>query len=788
MNLQKILEAWVRSICRHPFVWLIITFIPTLPSLYSITGLALNTDVIRLLPGSSPAAMWTKKLENTVSDGGFFTILIKGEDRKKLIRTVEETAKKIRQIDVVGSVTCTYPKAFIDRYRYLLISTNYLGKILDYTLSIKAELNPFTTDLLSEEGDETASVSDRDEDEIKRLFDRYSKLTKYHQSADGKIIGIFIRPKAGFSNIANLHKLLTRLETISREVTATTGLWSGVGGSQINNLKEYDVILSDLRRSGTITMIAVVLILVLSFRSITVLPVLLYPLGAGLLWAFALVPPVLGDLNIITSFLLVVLFGMGIDYSIHLVKRFQLELQDHSPDQALFLTYKSTGISVIASGLTTGLALLVLTASDFRGFSEFGLIGGGTILIMLLAMVTVMPPTMLLAHSFGLVNPLSNGENRPGRIFKSTALITVLLLPLCLYFSVTNLKFNYDFNRLKPQIVQDKTFNERNKQVYKTRYMSPGALYLAADISGLDRLLEAIYASMKNEHSFFQKVTSIRTFAPTIQDRSERVTLIRKIQEELQGNWIRKIKDPLIRDWAEDIRDWPLPEKGPDLHMLPENLLNSLTARGENGQSYYLAGIYPNVSRGNGKNAMAFTREMYNLKLPETVQGPVGEMPVFAEILWTVIDEGPWTLVFSFAGVFLLIYLSVRSLRDSLFISFPLLTGLLMTTGIMALTDFRFNFFNVVIFPALIGMGVDSGVHYYRRWKELNRNTPECQKELFIPLSVCTLTTITGYSGMVFASHPGLRSIGILASLGLTCIWITSLILFPWFLDMYRIK
>ncbi|BCL60122.1 hypothetical protein DGMP_08150 [Desulfomarina profundi] len=709
MKLQNLLNALARSVCRHPFIWLVITFLPTLPSFYNISRLALNTDVIRLLPDSSPAAMWTKKLEKTVSDGGFFTILIKGDDRAKLIKTVEKTAKRVERIDVVGSVTYTYPKSFIDHFRYLLISTNYLEKILDYTLSIKAELNPFTTDLLSGEGNGVAAVSDRDEDEIKRLFDRYSKLTRYHESPDGKIIGIFIRPKAGFSNIANLHSLLVKLETISREITATTGLWSGVGGSQINNLKEYDVILSDLKRSGTITMIAVVLILILSFRSISVLPVLLYPLGAGLLWAFALVPPVLGDLNIITSFLLIVLFGMGIDYSIHLVKRFQQELRLYTPEQALILTYKSTGISVMASGLTTGLALLVLTASDFRGFSEFGLIGGGTILIMLLSMVTVMPPTMLVAYRFGLVKPLAPPKNHRKKLFAKTAVITTLLLPLCLFLSVKNLKFNYDFNKLKPQIVQDETFNKRNKEVYKTRYMSPGALYLAPDIPNLDRLLQAVNTSMKLEHSFFQKVTSVRTFAPTRKDRLQRAALIGKIQEELQGSWIRKIKDPLIHDWALDIRDWQLPEQGPDLDMLPKNLLNSLTAKNEDGKLFYLAGIYPNVSRGNGKNAMAFTREMYNLKLPDSVQGPVGEMPVFAEILWTVIDEGPWTLIFSFAGVFLLIFLSVRSLKESLFISLPLVTGLIMTTGIMALTDFRLNFFNVVIFPALIGMGVDSG-------------------------------------------------------------------------------
>jgi predicted RND superfamily exporter protein len=212
--------------------------------------------------------------------------------------------------------------------------------------------------------------------------------------------------------------------------------------------------------------------------------------------------------------------------------------------------------------------------------------------------------------------------------------------------------------------------------------------------------------------------------------------------------------------------------------------LQSLVA-GEGGK-FYLAGIYPNVPRGNGKNAMAFTREMYSIELPATVQGPVGEMPIFAEILWTVIDEGPWTLIFSFGGVFILIFIGVRSLVKTAYIIIPLVTGLILTLGIMAVTGIKFNFFNVVIFPALIGMGVDSGIHYYRRWRELAHDTKACQQELFMPLTICTVTTITGYSGMVFATHPGLRSIGVLACLGLVCTWITSLILFPGILEFSR--
>jgi hypothetical protein len=114
-----------------------------------------------------------------------------------------------------------------------------------------------------------------------------------------------------------------------------------------------------------------------------------------------------------------------------------------------------------------------------------------------------------------------------------------------------------------------------------------------------------------------------------------------------------------------------------------------------------------------------------------------------------------------------LILLHSRSLKVTAVIVLPLVSGVLIGLGVMAVAGLKLNFFNVVVIPTLLGMGVDFGVHYYRRWEELGRDLRETQRELLEPLTVVTVSAILGYSGMIFASHPGLRSIGIAASLGL---------------------
>lgn len=784
MFLHKTVEFICRSAVRHMWLWLLLTLIPTIPALYAIGDLGLNTDIVRLLPEHSRAAQWTKKLETVVGDGGFFTILLHDDNREALVKAVEATAAEVEKLTTVDSVSYTHPKSFIETYRYLLITTPYLEKIFDHILAQKAEISPFTNDLMSSETTGKSQQSRREMEEINRLLNHYFNLSRYHESVDGTTMGIFIRPQPGSTRIKDLYGLLGELERISSETAERYEVWTGVGGSQIYNLREYEVIIDDLVRSGRITLIAILLVLIVSFRSVAVLPVLLCPLAAGLLWAFALVPPLLGDLNIISSFLLVVLFGLGIDFSIHLVKRFQLELARKRPLEALCATYHSTGMSVMTSALTTGLALLVLGFSDFRGFAEFGIIGGGTVLIILFAMFTVMPATLIAGERYGLVKPISKEIQTMVKISPWVLRGCLLLLPLCIMAAVINFRFDFDFNAQKPRVQDDSLFTTYNKEVYRTRYLSPGAIFLAPDLVSLDGLLAALDGRMHQPETTFLKTTSIRSFAPDIKEGQTRLELIADIQDALQGSWTAKLKDPLLQRWAEDFRDWVPPAALPTVADLPESLTASLKTGGE--ADFYLVGLYPNVSRGNGRNAMAFAQEMYDLQIPETIAGPVGEMPVFAEILWTVTAEGPWVVIFSFASVFLLIFIGFRSLKTTLWVSLPLVSGLVFTMGLMAVSGFKLNFFNVVVFPALIGMGVDAGVHFYRRWQEMDGDTASCCGELFAPLSVCTLTSMMGYSGMAFASHPGLRSIGLLACLGLGCIWFTSLFFFPGVLNWLK--
>jgi predicted RND superfamily exporter protein len=782
ITFRRVIEPICRSSSRHPVAWLLAVLLLSVPAALEFRNIRLDTNLVRLLPTGSPAARWTRTLQREAGDEGYFTILFEGSNPETLLSAVRDTAVRVRALEGVLSAEYEYPLEFIERYRYLLVPNYYLERILDYLIGLEAELSPVGADLLGAPA-ELSSKEKKEDAEMKELLDRYGHLTPYHQSRDGRVMGLFVRPRIGLTSLAGLRGLWLELKKTAADQAAADGLWAGVGGSQTENLREYDVIVRDLRLSGTIATALMILFLLLSFRSVTVLPALLFPLGMGLLWSFSLVPPVLGSLNIITSFLILVLFGMGIDFSIHLVKRFQLELATKPREEALVETYGSTGASVMISGLTTALALLVLAFSAFRGFSEYGLICGASISLTLLAMIVVMPATLIMGHKFGWIKPVRigrRGAKLPPRL--ASAIIAVALVA-SVAVAALGLRFDYDFNSLKPDRAESRRVEEANKTVY-SRYMSPGAVYVAPDLATLDKFLEVLDARRRRPDSLIQRITDIRDLAPNDAQAAERLDLIGQIKEQVEGAWTGRIEDPDERRWIEDLRSWSPPARQPQYHEVPASLKAGFETWDGSGQ--LIVGVYPSVPRGNGRNAMRFTKELYGLETPEEIKGPVGEMPVFAEILWIIAAEGPWVVAATFLSVFLLVFVGNRSLRETAWTVMPMVGGLALTFGVMAATGFRMNFFNVVVIPTLIGLGEDHGVHYYRRWKELGRDTAATHRELLGPLTACTLTTMMGYSGMAFASHPGLRSIGLFAILGMMCIWLTSLVLFPTILEAQR--
>ncbi|MGD9896941.1 MAG: MMPL family transporter [Candidatus Methylacidiphilaceae bacterium] len=136
----------------------------------------------------------------------------------------------------------------------------------------------------------------------------------------------------------------------------------------------------------------VTLLFLLSYRELRRPGLALLVLVMALFWSLAFGLLLIGHLNIISQAFVAMVLGMGIDFSIQIMGRYEEELANGlSVREALEATAAHTGVAVVTGGSTTAVAFFTMCFNDFVGLREFGIIAGSGILFCLMGSLLVLP-------------------------------------------------------------------------------------------------------------------------------------------------------------------------------------------------------------------------------------------------------------------------------------------------------------------------------------------------------------------------------------------------------------
>ncbi|MFT8872265.1 MAG: MMPL family transporter [Sporolactobacillus sp.] len=174
------------------------------------------------------------------------------------------------------------------------------------------------------------------------------------------------------------------------------------GGDLINN----DMIATSqagTKKTEYFTFAAIFLILFLVFRSPVAPVVSLFSIALTFLCAQGIVTQLADQLNFpysssTSTFLILVLFGIGTDYTLLLMMRFREELRMKSTQDAIVSTYHTAGKTVFLSSLT------VLIGFSVLGFAKFSIYQAVSAVAIAVA-VLLLELTTLLPCLMGLLGP-----------------------------------------------------------------------------------------------------------------------------------------------------------------------------------------------------------------------------------------------------------------------------------------------------------------------------------------------------------------------------------------------
>ena len=281
------------------------------------------------------------------------------------------------------------------------------------------------------------------------------------------------------------------------------------------------------------------------------------------------------------------------------------------------------------------------------------------------------------------------------------------------------------------------------------------------------------------------QVVSIYTFVPPPETAAANAKILQEWKEELADVDVNELP-PEAQDKAALFMKM-LEAKPFDVNGVPANYAAQFKHLPESKPENhgYLTFIYPAVDLWDGKKMLDFADQTSAIPTPELkdasgqviapaeIHRAAGAAPLFARLARIVLSDGKWAVVLVTIWILFMHFLDFRSVTLALASVIPLTVGLAVMLGIMTLADLHLNFMNIIILPILLGFGVSHGLYLLHRYLE-GTSPMVALRSVGAAVATSTLTTASGFAALLVASHNGLKSMGMVACIGLITTLIVS--------------
>ena len=285
-------------------------------------------------------------------------------------------------------------------------------------------------------------------------------------------------------------------------------------------------------------------------------------------------------------------------------------------------------------------------------------------------------------------------------------------------------------------------------------------------------------------------LSSIYDFMPgTPTEQQARMVHIRALKE-LLDNEPRSMLKPEERERFDQIREG-LDVEPVELEDLPDWTKRFFREAGPEAKAprpgepfayEYMIVAYARQKSLNGPAARRFLRVIDEVAGDPDRMGYLlaSQSYVYTTMLEQIQVDGLRMILIALIAVMCLLALAYKSPVKGLLAMTPLAIGAVWTFGACHALGIRLDFFNIIILPALIGIGVDDGIHFTRRYFELGQGSlGEVMRDVGSAVTMTSVTSLIGFGGLVVTDYDGLRSIGLLAILGITFAWLATLLVLP---------
>jgi 1-acyl-sn-glycerol-3-phosphate acyltransferase len=617
------------------------------------------------------------------------------------------------------------------------------------------------------------------------LYDSYI-VTK-----DQQHLILFITPAFPPNNTGKNQILLKGIDNITDSLSR--GLYKNVSaeyfGATAVSASNAAQLRKDTLFTQGITVVFLVLFIGVYFRKKRAPFLILVPVAFGVLFSLALLYFIKGGISVIALGTGSVILGIAVNYSLHVFNHYR-----HTHNMRQVIADLTMPLTVGSFTTIGGFLCLEFVKSemlkDLGLFAALSLAGASLCSLIFLPQLVVSKEEnkKTTAPALSWIDKLAGW--RP----EHNKLIIGIIFILTLVFGYTARYVSFEPDMMRMNFINDR-LKKADSDINKINAYSLQSVYLISNGSNLNDAL------VKNEQ------------ATTILEVLTRKGIVNKYSGVSSFVLSHELQQEKINRW----HNYWTPEK-------KNRLLQNLQAAGKNlkynSQAFEPVNELLNKQFQPSDNAHSVIRKNflddYITETPgkATVITLVKVRPEHRQQLYNAFESNSGTMVIdkqyltgrfvdiinadfgsialmSSVLVFLVLLISYGRIELTLVSFIPMFISWIWILGIMGILGISFNIVNIIISALIFGLGDDYSLFIMdgllQEYKTGKKNLASYKSSILLS----AVTTIAGLGVLIFAKHPALRSIALIAIIGILCVVVIGQLLIPFlfnFLIRNRIR
>ncbi|MCS7063631.1 MAG: MMPL family transporter [Methylacidiphilales bacterium] len=472
-----------------------------------------------------------------------FLLFLPHEDLVKLEEEVKQFARVLRQpgfrLDInsiLNEANAKFSEKYLRRASNWREFKPFVARFIEMLDQLASHLqNPITNNARFPSSARASEVKQKMQG-VQRLMEE----NEYLSYDEGRIVLVLASPVNVDMFAASPYGAATAaIRKVIEEVQrAYQDVRIGLTGEPVLMDDELRISMDDSAKAAVLSFGICALLFILAYRQVNRPLCALVVLVMGIVWSLAFAVLAIGHLNIISQAFVAMVIGLGIDFGIQMMSRYEEELaRCKNILTALTQTLGHTGVVLVTGASTTAAAFYTMCFNDFIGLAEFGLIAGTGVLLCLIGNLFVLPSLYVFFDLRKSQDQLSRSADpshwTPGVLmqkvlFFSPRLVLVGTGVALLVAGLVMHRVYFDYNLLNLQSQSLESVRLTHKLLDVAGNSIIYGIVIAEDKEDAKRKTEALKALPT-----VQEVRSILDFFPERQE--EKLPIIRRIVELLRG-------------------------------------------------------------------------------------------------------------------------------------------------------------------------------------------------------------------------------------------------------------